>query len=234
MIYITGDTHGDFSRFKLPALKKLKKNDSLIICGDFGFIWNGGKEESSILKKIGKLKYNVLFVEGSHENYDLLEQYEVSEWCGGKTRVISGKLRQLMRGQIYNIDGETVFSFGGGQRDDGIELTEEASWWQRELPTEDEMNEGLRNLNLHGNKADYIVTYEPPSKIRNFLDLTGNDHNHLNTYLNGIFEKSVFKGWFFGKLHINKFIPPKYHALYDDIISASEITGGNSNGRNQI
>ena len=33
--------HGDFERFKLPAMKKLKKGDTLIICGDFGFLWDG-------------------------------------------------------------------------------------------------------------------------------------------------------------------------------------------------
>ena len=37
MIYITGDTHGDISVFKNPALKKLGEKDYLIICGDFGF-----------------------------------------------------------------------------------------------------------------------------------------------------------------------------------------------------
>lgn len=93
MIYITGDIHGDFSRFKSPLLRKLKKNDALIVCGDFGFIWEGTQAERKILKKIGKLPYNVLFVEGSHDNYDLLESYPVEEWCGGKTRPISGRLR---------------------------------------------------------------------------------------------------------------------------------------------
>lgn len=33
MIYITGDIHGDFSRFKSPLLRKLKKNDALIYAG---------------------------------------------------------------------------------------------------------------------------------------------------------------------------------------------------------
>ena len=51
MIYITGDTHGDFSRFKDPMLRKLKKQDALIICGDFGFIWDGSKKEEKLLKK---------------------------------------------------------------------------------------------------------------------------------------------------------------------------------------
>ena len=65
MIYFTGDLHGDYDRFKSKELKKLKKGDTLIVCGDFGFLWDGSKKEQSILKKIEKLKYQVLFLEGS-------------------------------------------------------------------------------------------------------------------------------------------------------------------------
>ncbi|MGN1423272.1 MAG: metallophosphoesterase [Oscillospiraceae bacterium] len=220
MIYITGDIHADITRFKNPALRKLRRQDALIICGDFGFIWDGSKKEKKLLKKIGKLPYNVLFVEGSHENYDLLEEYEVSEWCGGKTRQISGRLRQLMRGQVYEIAEKTVFTFGGGQSDDAYELVEGQNWWQREIPNEEELAEGLENLEKAGNAVDFVVTYEPPSSLRDFLITDKTDRNHINTYLNGIFEKLTFKGWFFGKLHINKLIPPKYYAVYDGIVVA--------------
>ena len=40
MVYVTGDMHGDASRFSDPRLKKLKKGDTLLVCGDFGFLWN--------------------------------------------------------------------------------------------------------------------------------------------------------------------------------------------------
>ena len=50
MIYFTGDTHGDLSRFKSSAAKKLKKGDYLMVCGDFGFIWNGSAEEYKNIK----------------------------------------------------------------------------------------------------------------------------------------------------------------------------------------
>lgn len=219
MIYITGDTHADFLRFKDPALRKLKKNDALIICGDFGFIWDGSEKEHKLLKKIGKLPYNVLFVEGTHENYDLLEQYEIEEWCGGKTRRISGRLRQLMRGQIFEISERTVFAFGGGQTEDIYELQEGSNWWAREIPSEDELAEGIKNLEKAGNKVDFVVTYEPPAKMQDFL-LGGGDRNHINTYLNKIYDDMEFKGWFFGKLHLNKLVPPKYHAVYDNIVVA--------------
>lgn len=222
MIFITGDIHGDFSRFRSPLLKKLRKNDALIICGDFGFIWDGSPKEKKLLKKIGRLRYNVLFVEGSHENYDLLEQYEVSEWCGGRTRLISGRLRQLMRGQVYEIAEKTVFAFGGGQSDDNADLVEGQNWWPREIPNEAELSEGIANLERAGNNVDFVVTYEPPSKLHDFLDHNKGDRNHINTYLNGIFEKLTFSGWFFGKLHMNKLIPPKYHAVYDSIVVADD------------
>ena len=74
MLYVTGDTHGDYERFTSSALKKLKKGDTLFICGDFGFIWNGSKNEEKLLKKIGKLKYNVCFIDGTHENFSRLKE----------------------------------------------------------------------------------------------------------------------------------------------------------------
>ena len=219
MIYITGDIHADFTRFRSPALRKLKKNDALIICGDFGFIWDGSLKEKKLLKKIGKLPYNVLFVEGSHENYDLLEQYEITEWCGGKTRQISGRLRQLMRGQVFTIAEKTVFAFGGGQTDDIYELEEGSNWWEREIPSNEELEEGMENLKNAGNKVDFIVTYEPPAKMQDFL-LGNGERNHINTYLNKIYDTVEYTKWFFGKLHMNKLVPPKYHAVYDNIVVA--------------
>lgn len=223
MIYITGDIHGDFTRFKSPMLRKLRKNDALIVCGDFGFIWDGTAQEKKLLKKIGKLRYNVLFVEGSHDNYDLLEDYPVEEWCGGKTRPISGRLRQLMRGQVFEIAEKTVFAFGGGQSDDTtVELVEGENWWRREIPSEHELEEGLRNLEKAGNKVDIVVTYEPPSKLHDFLDHNSGDRNHINTYLNDVYERINFGRWFFGKLHLNKLIPPKYYAVYDHIVVADD------------
>ena len=118
MLYVTGDTHGDYERFTSSALKKLKKGDTLFICGDFGFIWDGSKNEEKLLKKIGKLKYNVCFIDGTHENFERLRSYEVSEFKGGKVHHITGNLYHLMRGQVYDFDGVSVFAMGGGESPD--------------------------------------------------------------------------------------------------------------------
>ena len=49
MVYITGDMHGDPTRFAEKGMKRLKKGDTLLICGDFGYIWEGGAAEEKLL-----------------------------------------------------------------------------------------------------------------------------------------------------------------------------------------
>ena len=146
MLYVTGDTHGDYERFTSSALKKLKKGDTLFICGDFGFIWDGSKNEEKLLKKIGKLKYNVCFIDGTHENFELLRSYEVSEFKGGKVHHITGNLYHLMRGQVYDFDGVSVFAMGGGESPDIDIRSDLNSWSGDEIPTEAELTEGAQNL----------------------------------------------------------------------------------------
>ena len=48
MIYATGDTHGNFQRFApehFPEQAGMTKEDYMIICGDFGGVWDGGKKD---------------------------------------------------------------------------------------------------------------------------------------------------------------------------------------------
>lgn len=227
MILITGDTHGDLSRFGKKQVKRLKKNDTLIICGDFGFIWDGSKAEKHRLKRLGRKRYNILFVEGVHENFEELQKYDTEEWCGGITRHISGNLRQLMRGQVFEIGGKKVFAFGGGRSEENDSYlnpsdTATEMRWKAEIPTQEELSAGMKSLERHNFKVDYIVSYEPPAKISEFLNLGKTDRSHINTYFEEIREKTDFSRWFFGRHHINKLIPPKFQAVFDSVIDAEE------------
>ena len=51
MIYITGDTHGEFGRFAEKNLKDAAwtEKDVLIVCGDFGFVFTGSEGERAKL-----------------------------------------------------------------------------------------------------------------------------------------------------------------------------------------
>lgn len=216
MIYITGDTHGDINRFKHADFKKIKKRDTLIICGDFGFIWDKSPKEKRLLKWLGKRRYNVVFADGAHENFDELEQYEIEEWCGGMTRKISGKLRHLIRGNIFEIDGKRILVFGGG-------VSETRGTQGKNNPAAEDFERAIENLQRYNYELDYVVSYEPPTMITEFLALNSpskSENDSLSRYLDEISQKTDFERWFFGKHHINKIIPPKYFALFDNVISA--------------
>ena len=60
MVYVTGDMHGEWERFKDKSIRRLRKGDTLIICGDFGFIWDDSRKEKQILKKMSMvLTHNI-------------------------------------------------------------------------------------------------------------------------------------------------------------------------------
>ena len=108
--YVTGDTHGEPGRFMYTntAFEKIADSgDILFIAGDFGFVWDNSPEEQAIREIIAEKKYTTCFVDGNHENFDLLESYPVSHWCGGKVHVIgeapdgTPKLIHLMRGEKH-------------------------------------------------------------------------------------------------------------------------------------
>lgn len=78
MIFITGDCHSDLTKFNtdnFPIQKKMTKNDYIIICGDFGCVWNYLVEsayEKHWLDWLDKKNFTTLFVDGNHENFTRL------------------------------------------------------------------------------------------------------------------------------------------------------------------
>ncbi|MBP1561091.1 MAG: metallophosphoesterase [Oscillospiraceae bacterium] len=218
MICVTGDMHGDYSRFKNSKIKKLKKGDFLIVCGDFGFVWDGSKREKRILKKIGRKRFYTLFVEGCHENYDLLDECPEEEFCGGKVSVISGRLMRVKRGSVLDLQGNKFFFFGGGQTKEIDIRRESKTWWEQELPTPEEVKQGVITLKENGSEVDYIVTHEPPASMKEFLGFEVRQISHMHTFFDAVKNDCKFKMWFFGKAHKNKVIPPRYQCLFDEVV----------------
>lgn len=218
MIYVTGDTHGDYSRFKEPSIKKLKRGDTLIICGDFGFFWDNSRKERSIIKKLTKKGYTIAFLDGCHENFDILEKHPVSDWNGGKARVISDNLIHLMRGQIYTIEDKKIFTFGGGHSQDFDFRRNSQNWWKREKPSHEEIIEAIENLKLNDNSLDYVITHEPPVSLKDCLNVDVLQRLEVHALFEDIIKTCTYQKWFFGKCHIDKHIPIKFFAVFNNVI----------------
>lgn len=245
MIYVTGDTHSDFTRFteeSFPIQSEMKKDDYVIICGDFGGIWTFEEEsarEKEALDWLNNKNLTILFVDGNHENFTRLYNYPVEEWHGGKVHKIRDSVLHLIRGEIFDIDNKKFFTFGGAKShdiQDGIlNLDEEEkiyeyrkrgayfrirdfSWWDLELPTEEEMNNGIKNLEKVNYKVDYVISHCCPTNIQALLGGGTYKKDYLTDYLQKISEKLELKKWYFGHYHNNTQVNDKYALLYEDII----------------
>ena len=116
MIYVTGDTHGDFSRLLDDV--PMQKGDTLIICGDFG-IWDNNAREQNWMKFLADREYTVTFVDGNHSNFDRLDnEFEVIDFHGGKAHKINDNVYHLMRGYVFEFEGKKFFTFGGARSHD--------------------------------------------------------------------------------------------------------------------
>lgn len=225
MIYLTGDTHGDLSCLKNPKLNKLGEKDYLIICGDFGFIWNkDNPAEKKKLEWLKKRKYTICFVDGAHENFDILNSYQPYRWKGGNAHKIADNIYHLMRGEIFTLEGKTFFVMGGGESDD-VQMREEgASWWEAELPNAEEMKNGVDNLQSTEKSINYVLTYEPPTSAKDILKQRTNQNliiTPLNTYLQELMLNVDYMHWYFGSLHLDLKISKKMTAVFNEIIQIS-------------
>lgn len=221
MVYITGDTHGDLSFFKNPKLKKLTEDDTLIICGDFGFLWDNSEKEKKALEALAKKKYTICFVDGAHENYDILNKYQPYRYKGGNAHKIGPNIYHLLRGEIFTFDKKTFFCMGGGECPDDEMREEGISWWKDEMPSAEEMMNGARNLKDYDYKVDYVITHEAPSIAKDFIRLHTNHEMKmapLNTYLQELMKSVEYNCWFFGSLHIDLPISKKMTAVFNDVI----------------
>lgn len=234
MIYITGDIHGsnDIHKLTRKTAKKairagkttytFKDGDYLIICGDFGLIWYSPdsiyyKEAQYWLNWLNKQPYTTLFVDGNHENHDMLDAMSVTEWHGGKVHRISDKIIHLMRGQVFDIDGNTFFTFGGASSHDKQWRVKGVSWWERELPNQDEIAEARKNLTAHNNTVDFIITHCGPQSLQNKVALFY-PKDVLTQFFEDLEHSITYKQWYNGHYHIDRRMG-KHTLVYNKIIT---------------
>ena len=245
MIFITGDTHGDIRRFNNNSFyeqKEMTKDDYVIILGDFGMVWDYSGEsryEKYWLDWLDEKPFTTLFIDGNHENYDRLDAMEVEQWHGGKVHKVRPSVIHLMRGQVFDIEGLKVFTFGGASSHDIKDGVLESgdprikiwskdydklfrinkmSWWDRELPSEAEMEEGRQNLDKIDWTVDFILTHCTSASTTAVIGVGNYGQDILTKYLQEIKEKLTYKKWFFGHHHIDKVISAEEICLFEQIV----------------
>lgn len=220
MIYITGDTHGIQNRILyIERNSNIAKGDTLIICGDFGYILRNDKTENIFLTDLESRLYTICFCDGNHENFPAIYSYPTEIWNGARIHRIRKNIVHLMRGQVFDIDGKKFFTMGGAYSIDKYMRLENVSWWKEELPTKAEYIEAEVSLKENDNCVDYIITHTAPAEIIHHMGYRPDVHEEeLCGFLERVMHGVVFKKWFFGHWHTDTEIHNKFRAIYYDVI----------------
>ena len=234
MLLCTGDLHGTngFKKFKSLDRFNLTEEDYVIIAGDFGVIWHNfdkthfyDKNQEGLKWLKNNLKCKILFVDGNHENFNVLENYPIVDFCAAKARKINDQVYQLMRGELYEIEGQKIWTIGGARSTDKEFRTEGVSWWRQEEPTMMELDVYREKFEKIYPEINYIISHECPSLIYPFVgvsELFRNNPYIFPTWLTDRYHtikgSENFKSWIFGHMHIDRYAIGDFRPIYDDFI----------------
>ena len=208
-IYLTGDTHipvdvEKFNTRNFPEQKQMTKEDFVIVLGDFGLVWEEDRKHAWWRNYFQDKKFTTLWLDGNHENHDLLDQMPVSEWHGGKIHRMGDSIIHLMRGQIYDIAGKSFFVFGGAESHDKELRTPGIDWWAREEGNFREQTEAFVNLEARGNKVDYILTHTCPESLIWPMFNVEPTGSATGRFLDEVAQRVQYEKWYFGHWHMTK------------------------------
>lgn len=99
------------------------------------------------------------------------------------------------------------------------------SWWEQELPTEEEMQEGIRNLEKVNYKVDYVITHCLASSVQRKLEryFGSGDFIHsykediLTEYFDRLEQKLQYKYWYCGHYHLDMEVDERHGVVYEGI-----------------
>ena len=230
---ITGDTHIPIDGRKILNINDqgMTKKDNLIICGDFGLIWDQGPSptEKKWISKIQNKNFTTLFIDGNHDNHDRLNDLQTTEIFNNTVGIVSDNIYYLKRGHIYIINNKTFFCMGGAFSIDAWHLEKDLitgkqhkvwdrkpgkTWWEKEQPSKEDMLRAINNLESYNWKIDYVITHTCPLNIANTYLATASNHLHpdevrylsnkkseVEKYFQILSSEIEFEKWFFGHWH---------------------------------
>lgn len=231
MIYITGDTHGEFSGIE-NFIQRLNTSikDILIILGDTGinyFVNNGDDTKASVKTKeyLSTLPITLFCVHGNHEERPYnVEGYEIQSHFGANTYVNPAYPNQIFAkdGEIYNFNGLKTIVLGGAYSvDKYYRLARGAAWFASEQPNQIIKDYVSNQLDSSNWEVDVVLSHTCPIETEPthlFLPFISQDEVDKSTekWLQTVADKLTFKKWYFGHFH-GDWKNGKYEMLYHSI-----------------
>ena len=214
MYYITGDTHGDFTRIE-RFCERLHptRDDVMIILGDAGFNYYGGKRDQRVKQQMAEMPITIFSIHGNHEmRPGKIPSYDLTQWHGGMVFVEDAypNLLFAVDGEVFDMGGLKTIAIGGAYSvDKYYRLANGWNWWPDEQPTS-EMKKGIEKcLDYQHWKVDVVLShtvplkYEPVEVFLPQIDQSRVDKS-TETWLDGIEERLTYRHWYAGHYHTEK------------------------------
>lgn len=222
MILVTGDIHipveedlRKLNRKNFPQQKTMGRKDYLIICGDFGGVWDNSRTDEYWLDWLEEKKFTTLFVDGNHENHVLLKDYPRENWHGGYVHKIREHVIHLERGQVFTLEGKKFFTMGGAASHDREFRREGINWWKEELPSEEECQSAIRKLEEYDYSVDYVITHCLSDEV--WIDNKKYPPNSLTCFFTELEKRLSYRHWYCGHYHIDLEVDKKHTVMYQKI-----------------
>ena len=207
---ITGDTHGNMSRFKNQTYTE---ETAIIILGDAGCNYFLDERDHRVKMELESVGCFFYLVRGNHESR--VEALDTMIYCYDKE--VDGyiyveqeypRIRYLCDGGIYSINGYKTLVIGGAYSvDKWYRLQRGWRWFEDELLTIEEMNK-ISN-EVEGQSFDLVLTHTCPLDWEPIdLFLGGIDQTKVDTsmevWMNTLKDKISWKVWLFAHFHTDR------------------------------
>jgi len=231
-VFVTGDIHGNpqlnLSSKDFPEGKDLTKQDVVIILGDFGILWHKfrTKEEDYFLKWLDDKPWTTLFIDGNHENFDILNTLPQKYIFGSPVGIVGHSIFHLKRGFVYRINKRNILALGGAHSHDRIYRKWGESMWKDEEITDDDIERATQSLEKVAFEVDYIMSHCAPFEYAKYAipkEFAGSFSMDPSEERLSILKNTndiKFKKWFFGHYHNNIDDPfmNQWTCLYDKVM----------------
>ena len=213
MIYITGDTHGDFSRFEYFCRENnTSKDDIMIILGDVGLNFYLDWHDDRRKQFVEKLPLTFFGIHGNHEQRPFaIASYKTKEFHGGLVWYEEEYPDILFAkdGEIYNFDGYECIVIGGAYSVDKDIKALHGLWFANEQPSKEIKEYVESQLAKRDYKIDVVLSHTCPLDYQPIeVFLSGIDQKSVDSsteeWLNEIEHKLDYQKWYCGHYHTSK------------------------------
>lgn len=233
--YVSGDTHGNFTRFTNLAEYDTNERIGVIVLGDCAVNWTLKPEQDAGLKRQLTKKFSNFewfLLRGNHDARPEHVSTMEMAWNDDVTGIVYQErkypnIHYFIDGETYHINGYRVLPIGGAYSVDKDYRIARGAIWHADEQLSGTERVKIKNL-VKGEYFDFVLTHtapiswEPSDLFLSMIDQSSVDKT-TELWLDEIRKSIIYKIWLFGHYHQDRFERPGVQLMYRSIETLDDI-----------